>query len=174
MSTRHKASQSQARLEVGGKQIVDISKLLVDHKSKNTHLSGTSIVQLNGTLSPLRIIAQLVPSKVKGTVTEITDVFGFVIEPFGITVDNSGNGEKGKHLQKDVLAILGGKKVIECLQTGRDISSTGESDSGGGDQVSGDGKHGNTSVGDFVFSEKVEFFLRTVFDESKRIEKTKL
>ena len=146
----------------------------MDNKSPDSHHGGTSIVQFNSSLLNFGGVIEIVPSKVKGTVTEVTDVFGFVVEPFGITVDNSGNGEKGKHLQKDVLAILGGKKVIECLQTGRDISSTGESDSGGGDQVSGDGKHGNTSVGDFVFSEKVEFFLRTVFDESKRIEKTKL
>mmetsp|Transcript_4283 Transcript_4283/g.7623 ORF Transcript_4283/g.7623 Transcript_4283/m.7623 type:complete len:115 (+) Transcript_4283:157-501(+) len=57
---------------ISGEDGINVSKLLVDHKSKNTHLSGTSIVQLNGTLSPLRIIAQLVPSKVKGTVTEVS------------------------------------------------------------------------------------------------------
>lgn len=57
------------RLEVGREKVVDISKLLVDHKAENAHLSRTPVVQLDGALSHLGIIAQFVPSKVEGTIT---------------------------------------------------------------------------------------------------------
>jgi len=148
--------------------------LFVDHESKDSHHGGTSVVEFDRSLLDLGLFVELVPSEVEGTVAVVTDEFGFVVEPFGVTVDNGGDGEEGKHLEEDVLSVLGGQEVVEGLESGRDISGTGESNSGGGDEVSGDGKHGNTSVGDFVLPEKVEFLLGTVLDESERIEESEL
>jgi len=146
----------------------------VDNKSPDSHHGGTSVVEFDRSLLDLGLFVELVPSEVEGTVAVVTDEFGFVVEPFGVTVDNGGDGEEGKHLEEDVLSVLGGQEVVEGLESGRDISGTGESNSGGGDEVSGDGKHGNTSVGDFVLPEKVEFLLGTVLDESERIEESEL
>ena len=46
------------------------SDLLVDHKSKNSHHSGTALVELNGTLLELPLLALLVPAEVV-SITEV-------------------------------------------------------------------------------------------------------
>jgi len=51
------------------------SELFVNHKSKDTHHSGTSVIQLNGTLGELGLFIEGVPAEVKGAVTEVTNVF---------------------------------------------------------------------------------------------------
>ena len=51
-----------------GEDGVKVSHLVVDHKSKKTHLSGTSIVQFNGTLLKLGGIIVLVPAEVNGSI----------------------------------------------------------------------------------------------------------
>ena len=76
---------------MGCEQVVNISKLLMDHNSKNTHLSRTSIVQLNETLSPLGIIAQFAPSKVKGTITEVSLELSWAVTK-GVLASSSGDG----------------------------------------------------------------------------------
>ena len=43
----------------------------MDHKSQHTHLGGTALVQFQSTLLGLPFTGLLVPSKVKGSVTEI-------------------------------------------------------------------------------------------------------
>ena len=44
----------------------------MDHQSEDTHLSGTSLVELNSTLLELRFGVKLVPSKVNESISEIT------------------------------------------------------------------------------------------------------
>jgi len=150
------------------------SNTFVEDKSGDSHHGGTSVVDLDRSLLELGFGIELVPSKVEGAVPVVTDVFGLVVEPVGIAVDNGGHGHKGEHLQQDVLSVLGGKEVVEGLESGGDVSGSGESDSGGGGQVSDHGEHGNTSVGEFVLSEKVELFLRAVGTESDRIVESEL
>jgi hypothetical protein len=144
------------------------------HQTPDSHHGGTSVVDLDRSLLDLGGIVQFVPSKVEGAVAVVTNVFGLVVEPVGIAVDNGGNGHEGEHLQQNVLSVLGGKEVVEGLESGRDVTGSGESDSGGGGQVSGNGEHGNTSVGDLVLSEKVELFLRAVGTEFERIVESEL
>ena len=140
----------------------------------NSHHSGTSVVELDRSLLDLGGIIEFVPSEVKGSVTVVTDVFGFNIEPVGIAVDDGGDGHEGEHLQQNVLSVLGGQQVVEGLKSGRNITGSRETDSGGGGQVSDNSKHGNTSVGEFVLAEKVELFLVAIGAKSKRIEESKL
>jgi hypothetical protein len=44
------------------KEGVNISELVMDHESKDTHLSGTALVQFRGTLLRLPGISLLVPT----------------------------------------------------------------------------------------------------------------
>jgi len=53
----------------------DSSELLVDHKAKDSHHGGTSVVELNGTLAELGLLIEGVPSEVEGSVTEVTNEF---------------------------------------------------------------------------------------------------
>ena len=81
------------------------SKLLVDHKSKDTHHGGAAIVQLNGTLGKLRLLIEGIPAEVKGTVTEVTGevsgggTVGLVLHDTKLEgtneEDDLGNGRSG-------------------------------------------------------------------------------
>ena len=164
--------KSNLRQKSSGKD-GDSDGFVVD-QTGDSHHGGTSVVEFDRSLLDLGGIVEFVPSKVEGSVAVVTDEFGLVVEPGGIAVDNGGNGEEGEHLKKDVLSVLGGKEVVEGLESGRNITGSRESDSGGGRQVSDNGKHGNTSVGEFVLSEEVELFLVAIFAEFERIVISKL
>ena len=45
----------------------------MNHKSKDSHLGGTALVELDGTLLQLLLIVEGVPSEVNVVVTEVTD-----------------------------------------------------------------------------------------------------
>merc|ERR1719203_1230014 len=49
------------------------SQLLVHHKRKDSHLCGTALVQLNGTLLQLGLLIEGIPSEVEGVIAEVTD-----------------------------------------------------------------------------------------------------
>ena len=52
-----------------------VANLLVNHKSKNSHHSSTSVVKLDSTLWKLSLLVKLVPSKVDVSITEVTSEF---------------------------------------------------------------------------------------------------
>ena len=146
----------------------------VGHKSPDSHHSGTSIVQLNRALLEFHLIAQFVPSEVKDSVTVITDELGLIVQPVSITVDDLGNHEEGSHLQQDVGSVLAVQKCLPGGEAIGDVLGSGEADSGGGGQVSGDGKHGDAAVLDLLFAEVVEGFLVAFGQQSEGIEESKL
>ena len=49
--------------------------LLVDHKSEDSSLGGTSVVELDGTFGELLVLIKIFPSEVNVSVTEVTDEF---------------------------------------------------------------------------------------------------
>jgi hypothetical protein len=145
----------------------------VDHKSQHTHLGGTSLVQLNGTLGKLGLLVERVPSKVEGVVAEVTNELssGDVFHDGKLQGTNekedlkgSGNGDGGR-------GIPSVTKIRELGSVVRDIS--GKVDTGGVDQVSDNTKHTDTSVLDLDISETVELLLVTIGDKAKRIEEAK-
>ena len=71
----------------------------MDHKSKNTHLCGTSIVQLNSTLPHLPLISLIVPSEVKSSITVVTGELWGNIRPLSRAVDDLSKSEEEGHLQ---------------------------------------------------------------------------
>ena len=44
----------------------------MNHKSKNSHHGGTAVIKLDSTLGKLGLLIKVVPSEVKGSVTEVT------------------------------------------------------------------------------------------------------
>lgn len=56
---------------------VDVAELVVYHKTKDTHLGRTAVVQLDGTLSHLGLLVELVPSKVDVSIAPVTYDYGW-------------------------------------------------------------------------------------------------
>ena len=143
--------------------------------TKNTHLSSTSIVQLDGTLVHLPFIALFVPSKVKGTITEVS-------------LELSRALSEGVHVQaprSGILVLVGGLhhtpsgnqlspehawEVVQGGETGRYLLGAREANSGIGDEVSDNGEHGDTAVLELDPTEAVEVLLVSVGDASEGIE----
>ena len=148
--------------------------MFVDHEGQDSHHSGTSVVELDGTLLKLGVLIEGVPSVVKGSVAEVTREFGF-----------SGNILHDGKLQKtdegNNLANTGSANVVEGGESVADVSEGGslvvdisrKTDSGFGDKVSEDGKHGDTSVLKFDVSKTGELLFITIGNKSKRIEESK-
>jgi hypothetical protein len=69
----------------------------VDHESEKTHLGGTALVELDGTLGELGLLIKGVPAIVKGTVTEVTGEFssGDVLHDGKLKEANEGKDLEG-------------------------------------------------------------------------------
>jgi hypothetical protein len=156
-----------------GEEVLNVSELVVDHKSQHTHLGGTALVQFNGTLLKLGLSIEGIPSVVKSIVTEVTWEFssGDVLHDGKLQEANEGENLKGS----------GDGNCLRSLPSGTDIREGGsrvvnvswKADSGSGDKVSDNTKHTDTSVLDLDVTKTVELFLVTISDKTKRIEETK-
>jgi len=151
------------------------SELFVDHESEGSHHGGTSVVEFNGTLGKLGLLVEVVPSKVEGSVAEVTDEL--VSGSSNVLHDTElEDANKGNHLGKaksgdGVGALDGGPSVGEGVETVSGlIDGSGKVDTVSGGDLSEEGKHTYASVLDLDKSEAVELFLVTVFNESQRIE----
>mmetsp|Transcript_12199 Transcript_12199/g.26569 ORF Transcript_12199/g.26569 Transcript_12199/m.26569 type:complete len:220 (-) Transcript_12199:34-693(-) len=164
-------------LEMGREQLVNVSKFLVHHESKNTHLGRTSLVQFNGTLLHLLGISQLVPSKVKSTITEVSlELSGAITKCILVHAPRSG-----------VLILVGGlhhgpcgdqlspnhtRKVVQGGESGWNVLGAWETNSSVGDEVSDDGKHGNASVLELNPTKTIELLLVAIGNISECINET--
>ena len=160
--------------------------LLVNHKSEDSHHSGTAVVKLDGTLLKLGLLIKVIPSEVNVSVTEVTNVL--VSGSGNITHEGAlKNSNEGDDLNKSgggdgVGAEEGSNTVGEGVEgvTGV-VDGSGKVDSGAGHDLSKEGKLGNTSVLDLNITETVESLLGAVarkhtegIEESKRRLGTKL
>ena len=117
----------------------------MNHKSKDSHHGGTSVVQLNGTLGELGLLIELIPSEVNVSVTEVTNVL----------VSGSGNithegtlkdSDEGDDLDKSssgdgVRSEKGGNTVGERVEgISSIVDGSRKVDSGTGDNLSKEGK----------------------------------
>ena len=55
-----------------GEEVLDVAKLVVDHKGQHTHLGSTSLVQLDGTLLELGFLIEGVPAEVDESVSVVS------------------------------------------------------------------------------------------------------
>ena len=149
------------------------SELLVDHKGKDSHLGGTALVELDGTLLHLGLLVEGVPSEVKSLVTEVTDEFSsgdvlhdseFKESDEGNDLANSGTLDGGKG--GETVGDSGERKSLV-------VNVSGKTDSGLLDEVSSDGEHTDASVLDLDVTETVELLLVTIGDKSEGVEESK-
>jgi hypothetical protein len=149
------------------------AQLLVDHKGKDSHLGGTALVELDGTLLELGILVEGVPAKVDGVVTEVTNEFssGDVLHD-GKLQETDETDDLGNTSTTN--GIDGGESVGDGLKSvARVVNGTRKTDAGLGNEVSNNGEHGNTSVLDFDVTQAVESGLVAVGNEAKGIPETK-
>ena len=150
------------------------AQLFVDHKGKDTHHGGTALVKLDGTLLELSFGIKSVPTVVDGSVTEVTNEFGFSGD---VTHDRGfEDTDKEKKLDKSTGrdGLEGGETVGDGGEAcARVVNVSGKTDSGFLDKVSNNGKHGDTSVLQFNTTKAVELFLVTIGNKTKGIEETK-
>jgi len=155
--------------------LVNISKLLVDHKSQNSHLSSTALVQFNSTLPHLLVITVLVPSEVNESITEVTlelsgrlsksILVGSPRSSVLVLVGSLHHGPCGDHLSPNHTG-----EVVKSSEARGDVLSTGETNSGVGNEVSNNSKHGNTAVLEFHPAKTVEVVLVSIGNQSQGIE----
>ena len=146
----------------------------MNHKSKNSHHGGTAVVELDSTLGKLGLLIKVLPSEIKGSVTEVTWEFRF---SGNILHDEKlKSSDEGNNLEKSSLGdgINSGPSVGDGAEGGsRLVNVSWKSDSVTGNNLSKEGKLGNTSVLDLNVTETVESLLVGIVKKSKRIEESK-
>jgi hypothetical protein len=150
------------------------SQLLVDHKGKDSHLGGTALVELDGTLLELGLLIKGVPAEVDGSVTEVSGEFRFtgeVLHDRGLK-DSNEEKELDKSTSGDLLeggeTVGDGRKGLSGV-----VDGSRKTDTGFLDKVSNNGEHRDTSVLDLDGTETVELLLVTIGDKSKGIKESK-
>ena len=136
-----------------GKDGVEIAHLFVDHEAQDTHLSGTSIVELDAALGALPLLGLLVPAKVEeglllaievdlGAIAEVSRELRLVTVNIGRVAVDHLHGRPGEgHLDPNVE-----REGTPGGETGGDVLCAGEADAGVRGQVSNNGEHGNATV----------------------------
>ena len=97
-----------------GQDGIEVAHLLVDHETKDAHLGGTAIVELDAALGSLPLLALLVPAKVEeglllavevdlGSVAEIAGELGLVsVNLGGVAVDHLHGRPGEEHLDPNL------------------------------------------------------------------------
>ena len=119
-------------LVLEGENRIEVAKLLVDHESQDTHLSGTAIIELDRALLLLPFVGLFVPAKVEGTVAEIAHEFGLEI------VVSSGSRRVGSLHEEKSEAHLSNNlswERVKGSKTSRNIFSAREANACVRDEV---------------------------------------
>jgi len=148
------------------------AQLLVDHKTEDTHLGGTAVVQFDGALLQLLLLGEGVPSEVDVSVTEVAREF--VAGSWNVLKEVLEETDRADQLEGS--AVGHRRESSESVGDIGELSSivgdkSGETNSRFLDEVTNDGKHRNTAVLELNISETIELCLITVSDQSKRVEK---
>jgi hypothetical protein len=148
--------------------------LLVNHKSKHSHHSGTSVVKLDGTFLKLGRLIQLIPSEINEAVTEVTNEL--VLSGNILHDEKLKESDEEKDLKGSVSRNLEGASpslsdIRELGSIEGDISR--KTNSGTGGDLSEEGKLADTSVLELNETETVETALTSFIEQSQRIEEAK-
>ena len=146
----------------------------MNHKSKNSHHSGTSVVKLNSTLLKLGLFVERIPSEINEAVTEVTNEF--VLSGNILHDEKLKESNEEKNLESSISGNLEGASpsfsdIRELGSISGDVS--GKTKSGTGDNLSEEGKLTDTSVLDLNVTETVETALASLIEKSQRIEEAK-
>jgi hypothetical protein len=114
----------------------------VNHQGKDTHHGGTALVEFDSTLLELSFGIESVPSEVNGSVTEVTNEFGFSgqVTHDGGFEDTNEEKELNKSTSGD--GLEGGETVGDGSEGSSGVVDiSGETDTGFLDEVTNNGKH---------------------------------
>ena len=150
---------------------------LVDHKSENSQLGGTSVVELNGTLGELILSGELVPAEVNVSVTEVTDE---LVSGSRDILHDSAFKDSNESDELDEASSWDGVRAEESGDTVRVgcegvtgvVNVTWKVDSGTGDNLSEESKLTDTSVLDLDVTETVETLLVGSGEHTHRVPKS--
>ena len=150
----------------------------VNHKTEDTHLGSTSVVELNGTLGELVFFREGVPSEVNVSVTEVTNEFissslnithegAFQPADEGNDLDKSGSGDGIRSENSGNTVGVGVEGVTRVVNVSWKV------DSGTGGDLAQEGQLADTSVLDLNVTKTVETFLAGTVQLSEGIPETK-
>ncbi|KAL7441839.1 hypothetical protein ACHAXH_005689 [Discostella pseudostelligera] len=152
----------------------------MDHQAKNSHHCGTSIVQLNSTLGKLGLLIEGIPSKVKSTITEVTNelsggsTVGTVLHDAKLQGTNEGNNLSKTGAGDGIGSGDGSPSIGEGVEGVAGVVNVARKvDAIAGDNLSQEGKLGDTSVLDLDISETVEALLVGTIEHAKGVEEAK-
>ena len=145
----------------------------MNHESKNSHHSSTSLVELDSTLRKLGLLIEGVPSEVKSLVTEVTRELS---SSNVLHYEELKESNESDNLEKSSLGDCSNSSpsVRDGVEgSSRVVNLSGKVDSSTGDDVSEESKLGDTSVLDLNVTEAVETILVSIIKKSKGIEESK-
>ncbi len=152
----------------------------MDHKSEDSHHGGTSVVQLNSTLGKLGLLIEGVPSKVEGTVTEVTwEITGFstvgrVLHDGKLEQANEGNNLSESGAGDGIGSGDGSPSVGKTVEGVTSVVNvTRKVDAIAGDDLSQESKLSDTSVLDLNVSKAVEALLVGTIEQAEGVEESK-
>ena len=155
------------------------SELLVHHKSENTHHGGTAIVELDSALLELLLLGEGVPAEVnaEGHVAEIAGELtgsGDVAHDKELEPSDEEDDLEEALAGDGIGAVKGSEAVGDIRElAAAEVDGTAKVDTGTGDDVAKEGKHGNAAVLDLNVTEAVELGLVSVGDKAEGIEEAK-
>ena len=140
----------------------------MNHKAEDAHHSSAAVVDLDGALGQLLLVAKHIPAEIEEAVTEITGELARLGTVGGVLHDkNLEEAHEGKDLEGALDRDLGGgtpaNAKISKLDTMGDLAR--ETNASGGDNMTKESKHGNTAVLDLDVAEAVKFLLGLVVDQ---------
>jgi hypothetical protein len=151
---------------------------LVDHKSEDSHLGGTSVVEFDGSLGKLGLFIKRVPSEVNVSVAEVTNELvscSWDILHEGALKDSNKGDDLHKSSGGDGIGSDDGGDTVGVRGEGvtRVVNVSRKVDSGAGDDLSEEGKLTDASVLDLDVTKAVEAFLVFTRKLSEGIEESK-
>jgi hypothetical protein len=145
----------------------------VNHKTKDTHLSSTSVVELDGTLLELGLFIKVIPSEVNVSVAEVTNEFvassGDILHEGNLKDTNEGNDLDKSSSGDGIRAEDGGNTIgVGVEGVARVVNVSGQVDSSTGGDLSKEGELTDTSVLDLDVTETVESLLVNITTEQTK------
>ena len=155
------------------------TELVVDGKAKDAHHGGTALVELDGALLELLLLGEGVPAEVNAE-GHVAEIAGELTGSGNIAHDEELEPSDEEDDLEEALTgdgigtVKGGEAVGDVGElTATEVDGTAKVDTGTGDDVAKEGKHGNAAVLDLNVTETVELLLVAVGDKAEGIEESK-
>ena len=151
----------------------------MDGKAKDAHHGGTALVELDGALLELLLLGELVPAEVNAE-GHVAEIAGELAGSGNIAHDEELEPSDEEDDLEEALTgdgigtVKGGEAVGDVGElTATEVDGTAKVDTGTGDDVAKEGKHGNAAVLDLNVTETVELGLIAIGDKAEGVEEAK-